>query len=120
MAEDINLELSLQTNHSMIVKKKLTQSYVDYNCRLHLPKRAFEQFIIPEMEWELIMNLKNSVEVIVKDVNGNEYHVTLIQYQNGDYCFVGKWMDIVRAKGYKKDDVISLLWDKTNEIFYII
>ncbi|CAA0384035.1 unnamed protein product [Arabidopsis thaliana] len=72
------------------------------------------------MEWELVMNLRNSVEVIVKDVNGNEYHVTLVKYQNGHYYFMGKWMDIVRAKGYKRDDEISLLWDKSNEVFYII
>lgn len=120
MAENFNWELSFQTNYLRVIKKKLKSHDLDRNGRLRLPKREFEQLIIPEMEWELIQNLKNSVEVIVKDVRGIAYHVTLIKYNNGDYYFLDKWKDIVRAKGLKLNDEITFWWDSLTENFYIM
>ncbi|CAH8390587.1 unnamed protein product [Eruca vesicaria subsp. sativa] len=121
MAENINLELSSQTTSSWLMKKILVGSDVDQkNNRLRLPKREFEEFVIPEMEWGLVENLEKSVEVIVKDVKGTDYHVTLVKYQNGSYNFVDKWNDIVKAKGLKEGDQITLMWDKDAEIFYIM
>lgn len=68
MAEKFNWELSLQTNNSKVIWKKLKPYDLDDSGRLRLPKIEFEHIIIPEMEWELIQNLRNSVEVMVKDV----------------------------------------------------
>ncbi|CAH8306690.1 unnamed protein product [Eruca vesicaria subsp. sativa] len=120
MAEKINLELSLQTTPSRMIKKKLVSSDIDLNNKLRLPRREFEKFIIPQMEWGLVENLEKSVEVIVRDVNGTDYHVTLMKYQSGDYFFVDTWNDIVKAKGFKLGDQITLTWDKDAEIFYIM
>ncbi|KFK35714.1 hypothetical protein AALP_AA4G027700 [Arabis alpina] len=116
-----NLELSLRRNVSRVVKKKLTWTDIGKNVRLYIPKNAFEQLIIPELPWELVENLVNGVEVMIKDERDIAYHVTLIKFiRSGDYYFKNNWIKIVKDKGYKINDEITFWWDSSTGNFYLM
>ncbi|CAL9214421.1 unnamed protein product [Arabidopsis halleri] len=109
---DINLELSLSQyveDDLWVLTKKLSDSDLCYRAQLYLPKQEMEQFILPEMENDLVRKLGAGVEVKVRDidsVNDDSYTVRL-KVRNGQYYLEKGWRLIKNDK-----DHIGLFWDK--------
>ncbi|KAG7653787.1 B3 DNA binding domain [Arabidopsis suecica] len=114
---DINLELSLSQyveDDPWVLTKKLSDSDLCYRAQLYLPKQEMEQFILPEMENDLVRKLGAGVEIRLRDidsVNDDSYTVRL-KVRNGQYYLEKGWRLIKNDKGLKTGDHIGLFWDK--------
>ncbi|CAA0288051.1 unnamed protein product [Arabidopsis thaliana] len=118
MAQELDLELGLAPYDPWVLKKNLTESDLN-NGFIILPKQDFEK-IIRQMERGLVKNLENGVEVKVHIIEegpeSDDYTLTLVKCR-GNCMFRGGWYNMVKAKCYKPDDEIGLMWDKWSRRF---
>ncbi|XP_010500793.1 PREDICTED: putative B3 domain-containing protein At1g51970 [Camelina sativa] len=119
MTTELNLKLGLAPYDPWVLKKNLTETDLHHGGSLILPKQEFEA-ILREIGRGLVESLGNGVEVklhiIEEGHESDDYTLTLVK-GNGSYMLTGGWYTIARAKGYKPNDEIGLMWDKWSRRF---
>ncbi|CAK8571314.1 unnamed protein product [Lathyrus sativus] len=118
VAVGTNMDCSTNVGDPWMIKKVLTKSDLDDNCRLLLNRDLAKKCVVPMVDKAKAENDGVKVEVFDVDTRFPLSLTFKIRPSNDSHVFNNTWItDFVDRRNLKKGDVIGLKWNNDKKIF---
>jgi hypothetical protein len=112
------------TELKLLFEKQLTKTDASrHQCKLTLPMASVEDYIIPNLRPQQNATMMNdsTLDLRIHDIENGENHIFVLSSRNSgkSYVLTTGWIDYLKQRGLRPNDVVRFWWDDIRGRFCI-